>query len=100
MNKDGALTFVAPLEIDAAWGSTKLTFKRDREAKWDIYLDASPGDTTLLRISQLAAGVPHMVFVPHPHNILSIMDSVSMTSDFEDQDIFDIGASMIVRSLA
>jgi hypothetical protein len=97
MNKDGALTFVAPLEIDAAWGSSKLTFKKNHEAKWDMYTESSTG---LLRFSELAVGVHHMVIAPSPHNILSIMDKIQFGGLHAPDGPFYLGSTLSIRSFS
>lgn len=72
MNKDGALSFIAPLEIDAAYGSSKLTFKAEHEAKWDIYLDHEGS----LQVSELVHGISHAVIATN--NTFKINDKVEM----------------------
>lgn len=94
MNKEGALSFIAPLEIDAAHGSSKLTFKAEHEAKWDIYLDESGN----LRLSELVQGRDHVVITTN--NIFSIQDSVKLLSRVSIVDITQFGFSLFLQSAA
>ena len=60
MSSDGTLTFVAPLEIDSAWGYSKLSFKKNKLPKWDLYNDAND----FLRISQIHSTWDDLVVIP------------------------------------
>lgn len=94
MSQDGTLTFVAPVEIDAAWGQSRLTFKKDRVPKWDIYVD----DANNLRISQLADNVHHLVFTPGPTGTLSVLGKLEMAGTMSLGGNINIGSVLPVQS--
>lgn len=96
MSQDGTLTFVAPIEIDAAWGNSRLTFKESRQPRWDIYND----DNNYLRISELSQNVHHIVFTPNPINTISIYDTVQFASAPSVTGELEFGSSLSVRSHA
>lgn len=96
MSQDGTITFVAPVDIDAAWGKSRLTFKESREPKWDIYLD----NDNNLRISELSQAVHHVVFTRAPNPVLSIQSAVHFGGNLGLEGELHLSSSSFVQSFA